>query len=132
MFSKLVFVILACCGTACGLLSLRQSRLVVAHELASVQLRVEKMDERLLAIRANIGELVTPERVGTMVAGKGELKPLIVAPPETPIPGMPVPQNLYVKNPSVTLPASRDRRKDSDGQDSPNSPTPTPPQGQPR
>lgn len=119
MFAKLAMVILAGCGTACGLLAMRQSRLVVAHELASIQLRVRDMDERLLAVRAEIGQLVTPERVGTMVAGKAELKPLIMTPEggaggAPGKPPEPVDREMYVKGDSRTLPAA-DRKKDSTG-----------------
>ena len=116
MFAKLAMVILAGCGMACGLLAMRQSRLVVAHELASIQLRVRDMDERLLAVRAEIGQLVTPERVGTMVAGKAELKPLIMT-PDAGAPGRPlepVDREMYVKGDSRTLPAA-DRKTDSTG-----------------
>lgn len=113
MFAKLVLVILACAGTACGLLALRQSRLEVAHELASVQLRIREMDERLLAVRAEIGQRVTPEQVGLMIAGKAELKPLIGTPADQPLPGMPAPQELYVQKPRV-LPANRERPQDAD------------------
>lgn len=114
MFAKLVVVILASAGTACGLLALRQSRLVVAHELASVQLRIQEMDERLLAVRAEIGQRVTPERVGRMIAGKAELKPLIVTPADQPAPGMPAPRELFVQNPSRVLPTNRERPQDAD------------------
>ncbi|XVJ58555.1 MAG: hypothetical protein HEQ23_03795 [Tepidisphaera sp.] len=107
MFAKLVVVIFVCCGTACGLLALRQSRLAVTHELAKVQLSVRGLDERLLAVRADIGQFVTPERVGTMVAGKAELRPLIMNPGtkdgEKPAPTLP---NLYVQSGSATVPAS--------------------------
>ena len=107
MFAKLIFVILVSCGTACGLLALRQSRLVVTHELAKVQLSVRGLDERLLAVRADIGQFVTPERVGTMVAGKAELRPLIMA-PATPEPGSPAPvdRNIYVQGLPATIPVS--------------------------
>jgi hypothetical protein len=109
MFAKLVVVILVSCGTACGLLALRQSRLVVTHELAKVQLSVRGLDERLLAVRADIGQFVTPERVGTMVAGKAELRPLIMA-PATPVDGngspKPVDRNIYVQRGPTTVPVS--------------------------
>lgn len=120
MFAKLALVILAGCGTACGLLALRQSRLVVAHELAAIQLRVRDMDERLLAVRADIGRLVTPERVGTMVAGKAELKPLIMKPEGEGKPAAPsvLDREMYVQRDAKTLPA-RDRKKDSTGPESP-------------
>lgn len=107
MFAKFVVVIFVCCGTACGLLALRQSRLVVTHELAKVQLSVRGLDERLLAVRADIGQFVTPERVGTMVAGKAELRPLIMSPaPKDGDQGSPVLPNLFVKSGSATVPAS--------------------------
>lgn len=109
MFAKLALVILAGCATASGLLALRQSRLVVAHELASIQLRVRDMDERLLAVRADIGRLVTPERVGTMVAGKAELKPLIMRPEADKAPPVsPLERDMYVQRGSETLPARRE------------------------
>lgn len=107
MFVKLMVVILVLCGTSCGLLSLRQSRLVVTHELAKVQLSVRGLDERLFSVRADIGQFVTPERVGTMVAGKAELRPLIMS-PAAPVDGKgsptPIDRNMYVQGGPATIP----------------------------
>lgn len=82
MFWKLTAVILTLMVTAAWVLSLRQSRVAVANELASIHLRVKSLDERLFALRADISHMVTPERVGTMVAGVAELKPLVMPSPD--------------------------------------------------
>jgi len=82
VFWKLAAVILGLMLTAAWVLSLRQSRVAVAHELASIHLRVKSLDERLFSLRADISHLVTPERVGAMVAGVAELKPLVLPTPD--------------------------------------------------
>lgn len=109
MFAKIAVVILVSCGTACGLLALRQSRLLITHELAKVQLSVRGLDERLYSVRADIGQYVTPERVGTMVAGKADLRPLIMAPATT-VDGdgsvKPIDRNIYVQGLPTTIPVS--------------------------
>lgn len=78
MFWKLTAVILTLMVMAAWVLALRQSRVAVANELASVHLRVKALDERLFALRADISHMVTPERVGAMVSGVAELKPLVM------------------------------------------------------
>ncbi|MEK6702126.1 MAG: hypothetical protein AABZ53_07675 [Planctomycetota bacterium] len=83
MFAKLSVVILTFAATACALLALRHSTIAVANELASAQLRIQRHDQDLWAVRSQIAELVTPEHVGTMVADVAKFHPLIL-PGETP------------------------------------------------
>ncbi|QOJ01416.1 MAG: hypothetical protein HRU70_13330 [Phycisphaeraceae bacterium] len=78
MFLRCAAAIVALGLVGCWVLSLRQSRLLAAHELASSQLRFREIDERLWAARSRIASLVTPEHVGTAVASLGPLKPLIM------------------------------------------------------
>lgn len=78
MFLKFAAVILAFVVLAASVLALRQSRLQEAHALARAQLRVREADERLWKLRAQIAELVTPERVGVMLADAGDFQPYLV------------------------------------------------------
>lgn len=62
-----------------GLLSTRQSRLQAAHEVTAARLRIREHDERLLALRAQIAELVSPSAVREMIdrsEGVGSLAPV--------------------------------------------------------
>lgn len=77
MFAKLTVVILAIGACALSLLAMRQSRIVLAHEIAQAQLRQQKQDEQLLRLRTRIAELITPERVGVFASDLGELKPFV-------------------------------------------------------
>ncbi|USN99607.1 MAG: hypothetical protein H6810_02790 [Phycisphaeraceae bacterium] len=76
MAAKLAVVILAFGLIAAGLLSTRQSRLQAAHEVTAARLRVRAHDERLLKLRAEIAELVTPESVRQMLEESGEIEHL--------------------------------------------------------
>jgi hypothetical protein len=108
MVAKLALSILVLGVTSAGLLALRHSKLAVAHELAKIQLNERALDEHLFALRADIGGFVTPERVGAMIAGKAELRPLIMTPSDETPPDAPVlDPRIYVKTDGRTLPASR-------------------------
>jgi hypothetical protein len=88
-------VVLAIGATACGLLTLRQSRLQAASELAQAQLRIGTSDERLWALRSQIAERVTPSNVERMAASVGPLKPIIAPPLAIPSPGDALPKLAY-------------------------------------
>lgn len=77
MFAKLTLVILSGAACALALLAMRQSRIVLAHEIAQAQLRQQKQDEQLLRLRTRIAELITPDRVGVLASELGELKPFV-------------------------------------------------------
>lgn len=80
MFAKLVVVILTIGACACTLLSMRQARLQAAHELARAQLRVRACDERLWALRADIGRRVMPDQVRQMADALGNFRPMLPLP----------------------------------------------------
>jgi hypothetical protein len=63
VFIKLVALILVFGSSGVGLLSVRQSRLQAAHEMAEARLESRRLDERAGELRAKIAELCTPERV---------------------------------------------------------------------
>ena len=56
-----------------GLLSARQSRLQAGHEVTAARLRIREHDERLLKMRAQIAEYVSPEAVRAMISVHDEL-----------------------------------------------------------
>lgn len=77
MFAKLVAVVVALGACGCTLLSLRQSRIQAASEIAQTQLRINQEDERLWVLRAKIAEQVTPAQVEQMADSVVSLRPLI-------------------------------------------------------
>lgn len=72
MGGKLALVIITFGLMAAGLLSTRQSRLQAAHEVTAARLRIRSHDERLLVLRAEIAEMVTPNAVREMLVASGE------------------------------------------------------------
>lgn len=63
MFIKLVVLILVCGSSGVGLLSVRQSRLQAAHEMAEARQRSQRHNERAGEIRSHIAQACTPDRV---------------------------------------------------------------------
>ncbi len=55
-----------------GVLSTRQSRLQAAHEVTAARLRIRDHDERLLTLRAEIAERVSPDAVRDLLDGLGD------------------------------------------------------------
>lgn len=84
MFWKLVVCLLAIGVMGCSLLAMRQARLQAAHELAQTQLRIRGCDERLFKLRTQIGAMVRPEDVRSLVSGMATLKPLMPLPTSRP------------------------------------------------
>lgn len=80
MRSKLVFLILAIGLTACALLSLRQQRLRVVHELAGVHASMARMDQDLLRVRVSIAQAITPQRIVSLAVALGPMRPIGVDP----------------------------------------------------
>ena len=68
MFAKLAALILALGIIGTSLLALRQQRLQAASEAAQAQLRIQKLDEELLTLRAQVASAVTPSAVEKLVA----------------------------------------------------------------
>ena len=70
-----------------GLLSTRQSRLQAAHEVTAARLRIREHDERLLELRAEIAEYVSPGKVRDMLERReGEYDLIPVADRSRPLP----------------------------------------------
>jgi len=70
VFIKLVALILVFGGSGVGLLSVRQSRLQAAHEMAEARLESRRLDEWAGELRARIAELSTPERVAGLLESR--------------------------------------------------------------
>lgn len=87
MLVKCGMVVLAIGATACGLLTLRQSRLQAASELAQAQIRIGASDEHLWALRSQIAARVTPGNVERMAQSVGPLRPIAFPPMVAPAPG---------------------------------------------
>jgi hypothetical protein len=86
VLAKLATIIVAIGLTACGLLAMRQARLQAAHELAQAQLRIARVDERLLTLHAKIADEITPGRIREMrlaaLEARFEQGQLEAAPPD--------------------------------------------------
>ena len=81
-FLKLAVLTLSMGACAIALLALRQQRLQIANELARTQLRLRTLDERLWALRADVAELITPDRIHELASGLGDLRPIVAATPD--------------------------------------------------
>lgn len=77
MFIKLVVLILVCGSSGVGLLSVRQSRLQAAHEMAEARHRSQRLDERAGEVRAQIAQACTPERVIEMLNAQDGYDPAV-------------------------------------------------------
>lgn len=77
---KLGFVVLCVGGCALGMLALRQAGLQAGHELAQTQLRIQKADEDLWKLRAEISTLAAPSRIRELADKLGPLHGLTPKP----------------------------------------------------
>ncbi len=68
VFAKLAALILALGIIGTSLLALRQQRLQAASEAAQAQLRIQRQDEELLTLRAQVATAVTPSAVEKLAA----------------------------------------------------------------
>ncbi len=67
VFIKLVVLILVCGSSGVGLLSVRQSRLQAAHEMAEARHRIRQLEEQAGELRAKIAQASTPDRVAALL-----------------------------------------------------------------
>ncbi len=77
MFIKLIVLILVCGSSGIGLLSVRQSRLQAAHEMAKARHQCRTLDEQAGEVRAQIVEAYTPERVAALLGSLDGYRPVI-------------------------------------------------------
>ncbi|MBY0114104.1 MAG: hypothetical protein K2Y21_14905 [Phycisphaerales bacterium] len=77
---KLGFIVLCVGGCAMGMLALRQAGLQAGHELAQTQLRIQKADEDLWRLRAEISTLASPGRIRELADKLGPLHGLTPKP----------------------------------------------------
>lgn len=63
MFVKLIVLICVLGSTGVGVLSVRQSRLMVSNEMTQARMRARELDRRAMELRAQIAERVTPEKL---------------------------------------------------------------------
>ncbi len=74
---KLVVLILVCGSSGVGLLSVRQSRLQAAHEMAEAGHRTQRLDEQAREIRTRIAQACTPDRVVALLKAQGQYDPAV-------------------------------------------------------
>jgi len=75
VFIKLVVLILVCGSSGVGLLSVRQSRLQAAHEMAEARHRTRRLNERAGEIRTRIAQSCTPDRVRELLSAQDAYDP---------------------------------------------------------
>lgn len=86
MFAKVAALIVGIALTASALLAARQIRTQSAHELAQSRIRVMRLDNERLKLRADIAERITPDHIQEMASRLSPLKPIageFPAPPLT-------------------------------------------------
>lgn len=84
MLAKVLFLI-ACIGaSACILLSLRQQRLDVVNDMAIIHKRMVQHDRALFELRVRIAQSLSLDRVATLAAAIGPMRPIGV---DRPLPG---------------------------------------------
>jgi hypothetical protein len=76
VFAKIAFLILSVGAVACVLLSIRQSRIQTAHEMARCIERINEHDRTLWRLRSEIASMITPDRVEQRVVALGPLRPI--------------------------------------------------------
>lgn len=67
MFVKLIVLICVLGSTGVGVLSVRQSRLMVSNEMTQARMRARELDRRGMELRAQIAERVTPEKLRALL-----------------------------------------------------------------
>lgn len=67
MFVKLIVLICVLGSTGVGVLSVRQSRLMVSNEMTQARMRARDLDRRGMELRAQIAERVTPEKLRALL-----------------------------------------------------------------
>ncbi|MCA3005551.1 MAG: hypothetical protein ACK51N_00685 [bacterium] len=85
MVAKICFVILAVGVVGATLLTLRQQRLDAVHQMAVMQRDMHKRDQQLLALRAQIKQLVLPEQIEPRALALGPMSPIGVDPVVNPL-----------------------------------------------
>jgi hypothetical protein len=79
VFAKLIVVIVSLALLGCALLSIRQSRMQAAHDLARTRLRLAEHDASLWVLRARIADRVTPMSIRAMAESLGPIEPITPA-----------------------------------------------------
>lgn len=74
---KLGLVVLSIGLCALSMLVMRQSRLQAAHEVTQTQLRIQRADEQLWKMRADIAGLANPSRIRELAGNLGTMHALI-------------------------------------------------------
>lgn len=126
---KIGLVVLSIGVCALSMLVMRQARLQAAHEVTQTQLRIQRADEKLWKMRADIASLSNPARIRQLAGNMGPMHALInpveyAAAPSTnpsipmiekfqPIKGTPKPGTTGNKSDKPASPAS-DVRKGPD------------------
>jgi hypothetical protein len=80
VLGKVLFLILCIGASACVLLTVRQQRLAVVHDMAAIHNRLAQHDKVLFDVRARIAQDLSPMRVQQLASALGPLSPIGVDP----------------------------------------------------
>ncbi len=80
VLAKVLFLILCIGASACVLLTVRQQRLAVVHDMAAIHNRLAQHDKVLFDVRARIAQDLSPMRVQQLAAAMGPMSPIGVDP----------------------------------------------------
>ncbi|MBL0869907.1 MAG: hypothetical protein IBJ18_04945 [Phycisphaerales bacterium] len=86
MLAKVLFLILCIGASACVLLTVRQQRLAVVHDMAAIHNRLAQHDKVLFDVRARIAQDLSPMRVQQLASAMGPLSPIGVDPVKSAMP----------------------------------------------
>ena len=72
MVMKLILVVMLMGSSGIGLLSIRQSRLQAAHEMARSRLEIRNLEGRTSEIRSEIAHMLGPARIASLLDSQSE------------------------------------------------------------
>ncbi len=90
VLAKLAVMVMAAALTAAWLLSVRQQRIMAAHDLVAAHTRMAANDRTLWRLRVEIANLLTPDRIEQIAGTMGPMSPIL---PSNLPPGVPDPRD---------------------------------------
>jgi len=107
VLAKLAVMVTVAALTAAWLLSVRQQRIMAAHDLISAHRRMAENERTLWRLRVEIANLLTPDRIEQIAGAVGPMQP--ITPGRVP-PGMGDPDKALAGTPELENAAGSDYR----------------------
>ncbi len=80
VLAKLAVMVVATAMTAAWLLSVRQQRIMAAHDLIQAHRRTVENEKTLWRLRVEIAKLLTPDRIEQIAGAAGPMRPMTPEP----------------------------------------------------